>query len=596
MRLPVALGWLAIGALGLAMLAWSWGTWPNPYVDFGRELYVPWRLAEGDVLYRDIAWFNGPLSAYWNALLFQSFGTSLRVLVFANLLAVVALVAILHALLRRTAGRLAAFVAVGLFLVLFAFNRVDAIGNDNYLTPYSHEATHGLLLALAAWLAFALLHARPMRAAAVCGTLLGLVALTKAEIFVAAAGGLGVTFALDPRARKPAVVGTLLAFGALPLLASFILLQFAMSPAAAFRASLGAWPALFESAVTSQYFYRATQGWIGLGDNLGRLLGWGVAWAAALAAVAGLSLGMRSNTERARKTWGEAMLLAAVFVGVGTVIAYAGGALAASWPDFLRPLPLAMAALAIGSAVEALRKPREDGIPALRTGLLVFAGLLLAKVALRVRLDQYGFALAMPATLAMVAVMLHTLPTWLQRRGGNARVACAAGLGILSAVVLGMAPLLAARIDERNQAVGQPPDAFLAEAKAATVLAEVADALREREATETLAVLPEGVMINYLARRTNPTGHVNFMPPELLIFGEEQILAAFRRNPPDLVALSHKDTREYGVAFFGQGYGQQLYGWVQANYRPIALFGDPPLQPGSHFGIRLLERRPTRPR
>ena len=91
MRLPVALGWLAIGALGLAMLAWSWGTWPNPYVDFGRELYVPWRLAEGDVLYRDIAWFNGPLSAYWNALLFQSFGTSLRVLVFANLLAVVAL-------------------------------------------------------------------------------------------------------------------------------------------------------------------------------------------------------------------------------------------------------------------------------------------------------------------------------------------------------------------------------------------------------------------------------------------------------------------------------------------------------------------------
>ena len=65
------------------------------------------------------------------------------------------------------------------------------------------------------------------------------------------------------------------------------------------------------------------------------------------------------------------------------------------------------------------------------------------------------------------------------------------------------------------------------------------------------------------------------------------------RHPPDLVALSHKDTREYGVAFFGQGYGQQLYGWVEANYRPIALFGDPPLQPGSRFGIRLLERRPT---
>lgn len=595
MRFGLALGWLLTGALGLAMLAWTWGTWPNPYVDFGRELYVPWRLAEGDVLYRDIAWFNGPLSAYWNTLLFQSFGPGLSVLVSANLLTVAALVAILHALLGRISGRLAAFVAVDLFLVLFAFNRVDAIGNDNYLTPYSHEVTHGLLLAVAAWLAFARLRARPLRAAVICGALLGLVALTKAEIFVAAAGGLAVTFALDPQTRRPSVAGAFLAAAGLPLLASFLLLQLAMPPAEAFRASLGAWPALFESGVTSQYFYRATQGWVGLADNLGRLLGWAAAWAVALAAVAGLSLGMRSSDQNARKPGGQAMVLAAVFVGVGTVIAYAGGALAANWPDFLRPLPLAMAALAVASAIEAVRTPREDGVPALRTGLLVFAGLLLAKVALRVRLDQYGFALAMPATLAMVAVVLHTLPTWLERRGGDARVACAAGLGVLAAVVLGMAPLLAARTGERSQPVGQPPDAFLAEAKAAAVLAELTDALREREATETLAVVPEGVMINYLARRRNPTGHVNFMPPELLIFGEERILAAFRRDPPDLVALSHKDTQEYGVGFFGQGYGELLYGWVEANYRPIALFGDPPLQPGSHFGIRLLERRPSKP-
>ena len=88
-------------------------------------------------------------------LLFGLFGPGLRVLVLANLTAVVALVAILHGLLRRTSGLLAAFVAVGLFLVLFSFNRIDAIGNDNYLTPYSHEMTHGLILSLGALLAFA---------------------------------------------------------------------------------------------------------------------------------------------------------------------------------------------------------------------------------------------------------------------------------------------------------------------------------------------------------------------------------------------------------------------------------------------------------
>ena len=50
------LGVMAVVAAALGMLFWSWGTWPHPYVDFGRELYVPWRLSEGEVLYRDLAW------------------------------------------------------------------------------------------------------------------------------------------------------------------------------------------------------------------------------------------------------------------------------------------------------------------------------------------------------------------------------------------------------------------------------------------------------------------------------------------------------------------------------------------------------------
>src|SRR5579872_2203659 len=67
-----------------ALLAWlSWRTWPDILVDFGQELYVPWRLAERDVLYKDVAWVTGPLSQYANALLFRLFGVSLTTLIFA---------------------------------------------------------------------------------------------------------------------------------------------------------------------------------------------------------------------------------------------------------------------------------------------------------------------------------------------------------------------------------------------------------------------------------------------------------------------------------------------------------------------------------
>src|SRR5678816_4499382 len=69
----------------VALTLWSWRKWADPLVDFGRELYVPWQLSQGKVLYRDLAYFNGPLSAYFNSILFRVLGVSLRTLVLANI-------------------------------------------------------------------------------------------------------------------------------------------------------------------------------------------------------------------------------------------------------------------------------------------------------------------------------------------------------------------------------------------------------------------------------------------------------------------------------------------------------------------------------
>ena len=115
-----------------------------------------------------------------------------------------------------------------------------------------------------------------------------------------------------------------------------------------------------------------------------------------------------------------------------------------------------------------------------------------------------------------VALVVGTLPAWVERRRGDGDVARAAALGLIAALVSGVAPIISARTDERSELVGRGRDAFLADRMTADVLADVAEALRGRKREETLAVLPEGVMINYLARRVNPTGHVNFMPPRCL--------------------------------------------------------------------------------
>src|SRR5262249_20719488 len=64
-------------AVFFALLAISWGRWIEPYVDSGRELMVPWRLAHGESLYREIHFHHGPLAPYAGAAVDRLFGASL---------------------------------------------------------------------------------------------------------------------------------------------------------------------------------------------------------------------------------------------------------------------------------------------------------------------------------------------------------------------------------------------------------------------------------------------------------------------------------------------------------------------------------------
>ena len=78
-------GALLIAAFVL-LAKWSWRKWPDVFVDYGLQLYTPWQLSLGTVLQRDVKYLaGGPLSQYFHALLFKLFGTSLTVLMVANL-------------------------------------------------------------------------------------------------------------------------------------------------------------------------------------------------------------------------------------------------------------------------------------------------------------------------------------------------------------------------------------------------------------------------------------------------------------------------------------------------------------------------------
>src|SRR5262249_21027392 len=131
-------------------------------------------------------------------------------------------------------------------------------------------------------------------------------------------------------------------------------------------------------------------------------------------------------------------------------------------------------------------------------------------------------------------------------------------------------------VHEKTIAVGDGANAFWADARGRYVNAVLEYLSENAEPGETLAVLPEGGMLNFLSQRENPTPYLFFMPFDLAIFGEEHMLAAFRAHPPDYIVLANKDTSEYGVRFFGVDYGRKLRAWVDQNYGPVYHVGAPP--------------------
>ncbi len=110
-------------------------------------------------------------------------------------------------------------------------------------------------------------------------------------------------------------------------------------------------------------------------------------------------------------------------------------------------------------------------------------------------------------------------------------------------------------------------------------------------ADETLATFVDCEMLNYLSRRRSSVRYLKFIPQELSLFGEDDMLKALREAPPDYVALVHADTSDYGLRFFGRHYGLEMSRWIEAHYRTLGSpIGAPPMQ-GESFGISLLQRR-----
>lgn len=600
-RMPVSgwewLGLAVLAGLAVFFLATSWRKWPDPLIDFGRELYLPWRLAHGAVLYRDVDDFYGPLSQYFNAGLFALFGPGLMVLVTANLALFAAILAVLYRLFRHAWGPGAAFVAAAIFISVFAFAQFVGIGNYNYATPYAHEATHGLLvcLLLVAMLPAWVEHATPRRSF-LAGGLFGLSAVLKPEIVLAAGLVSLVAFAVQRWQRRPlrlAAIGAWIAGAMLPTAVFAIYFSTRVPWASAWGFACRAW---LNAATSTRFIGDPVQtGFLGFDQPWPHLREHAGAALLALLPIAAIAGGVWLVDRL--KARGPRFLLLGVMAAGMVALAWLG----ISWVNAGRCLLGLALIYGLLCSVTLMRKPQPEVnplTPVLRLLLAVLAAALMGRMLLNGRIYQFGFYQAALAALLVPAVLIGELPARLGV-GRWGRVMAAVGcLGLLGPGVVVLAGQSQQMLRLKTHSIGEGRDQFYTFTPQLEPTGDLVGQARAWLRTaaggsaQTLLVLPEGEMINYLARLPSPVAPFFFFSAATSGGREAAIVRELEKNPPDWIVLVSRDLREYGVQRYGESpeQGGQILSWAGDKYEIAATLGGDPLDYRQR-GLMILKRK-----
>lgn len=574
----------AVATFGFLAL-FTWRRSGDFMIDFGRELYIPWRLSEGAVLYKDVDSLMGPAAAYINAVLFDLAGPSLSTLLVANLVVAAIAAFLIYSFFDGVVHASTRLVLVLLFVVVSCFSHLAGHGNYSFITPYSHEATYGFVFALTALVSLAKwMDSGARRWSLICGLGLGLTCLTKPEIFVATAMACATGWVLhrwqEHPARADPLAGGWLFVGAalsVPVLAALLFL-IAMPAQQATAAALGAWVNIdVVNDHGSEYYYRSAVGLDEPGAHFVRMLGYAGGGLAllALSVVGDRLLGARLKQSRRAR-----VLASAVLGGVAVAaIPYV------PWFEVPRGFPALVLA---GGAVAALQAYRHRREPARRRRWVVllvwavFSLALLAKIILAVRLSHYGFYQALPAMLLIAAMALDVIPALLEESAGEGIFVRRVAMAFTAVFAAYYAAYSFSNYAARSLPLGTSEGRMLfwnADVSSdGELLQRLLDTIQATlPGDATLAVLPEGAGVNVLTRRLNPTPHISVMPPELSSYGEAEIVADFRRNPPSHVVLWPRDLSDYGLGRFSHDttYGAQVIAWLEADYVPIRGFVAP---------------------
>ena len=527
-------------------------------IDLGRDFAAADLLLDGKVLYRDVAYFYGPVAPWLHYVLFRFFGASTSVLLAAGSLAGLAIVLVTFGLARQLLSTPGAVVAS---LIVLA-NAVYGPHLMSYATPHTFAATYGLLLALLTlWSAARSLHNPISRWDLVAGVSAGLALVTRHDFAVISLLVLLLQFLFRLR-RHPLrglAAASLQAAAGAACAAPFVAVMLQRLTREEILTLI--YPKQF-LAVTS-YFYSRTYfwgaaSWTGLSETTtGFLLSVGYVVAATVLATLLVAF---VRGQRSPATVAVLFALAAIpflwehrYLGYYPLLLHAGVLVLLATRRVPDRGPTT-AFLTLAAAAFLFRVALAPSIRHILYALLYFIPSLIVFLYLCNALVSY--ALSRWAPLSLSRAVLHAV--------------------LLVSFVLYPLARTSLPWSRRVETIATERGVLRVGAQEAPKVRLVLDQIRRHSSPgDPILLIPHGTMYYFLSGRRPASRYLDYSPGQLLD-GEPEAeeTRQLARTPPKLVIL---DDISYTFFFpgpvnrFGYAYNQRLREWIQQNYCEISV-------------------------
>lgn len=595
-------GWFSIlitGILFTYLLRLSWLKWGDMIVDIGREMYLPGEISLGKLLYRDVDYIYGPFSPYFNGVLFKLFGTHLHGLIISGIITTLTASILIYKISRFFLNIFFSTFVVLTFLIVFAFGHYVYFGNYNFILPYSYASIHGTVFVLAALYFFNLsVQNKSSRYKYFASLFITFALLTRFEMGIALILAVTGTIIFYAIAFKKTVSGRALFYQIVVYVIAPIFLAGLIY--ALFLASIkekvfitNFLDIVLNNMSSQDTFTRWLSGVGKLSENIHTILKSlsGYILLAIFFTLGGLFTNRLSYFKSVFLNkillWLAGFFF--IFIGAFFTIRY----FLFDWQ--YRPMLLFLLAIILMSSFRILKskdlKVKQENLILLSLSILSF--ILVLRMLFFVRAGHYGFYILVPGMIIYHIFFLKVIPDFL-KTGINRSLFRLGFLAVFIVFIISYFKVSRFCYQNKTLSITTPRGTMYTfnndrERKCKQLIEYL---LQNTNENETLVVFPEGLTINFLAKRKNPLYYYTYFPVQL---ERREIIEKFIKDMDskkvDYVVINQRRTDEFGYPAFGKDYAQAIREYILSNYDLLKQFGPVPFSTEEEYGIALFKRK-----